>query len=239
MGLQNKISLCLTNWNRNELLLESFAQVLDDDRISEIIISDDHSEEPNYDILQRSVKQWPKVKLFRTENNVGCYVNKARAISHATNDYVIIFDSDNIIDRSYIDALYKVEWNPDVILQPEYAKPAFNFTPWSGMTISKDNVAGLFNTSNAVKSQFDCLLNVMNYCVHKDSYLQVWEDCPEPYAADTILQNYNWFKSGKKMFVVPGMQYYHRLHTGSHFIAHEKKSRELHKQVADKIKMMA
>lgn len=232
------ISLCLTNWNRNELLLESFAQVLDDDRISEIIISDDCSELPNYDLLGKSLIQWPKVKLFRNKDTVGCYRNKARAISLASNEYVIIFDSDNVIDKSYIDALYKVEWNPDIILQPEYAKPAFNFTPWSGMTIDKDNVADLFNTSNAAKGQFDCLLNVMNYFVHRDTYLKVWEDCPEPFAADTILQNYNWFNSGRKMFVVPGMQYYHRLHTGSHFIAHEKKSRELHKEVADKIKMM-
>jgi glycosyltransferase involved in cell wall biosynthesis len=43
-----KISLCLTNYNRKELLMESFAHVLNDERISEIIISDDHSDEDIY-----------------------------------------------------------------------------------------------------------------------------------------------------------------------------------------------
>lgn len=231
------ISLCLTAYNNFELLIEATRQVAYDSRISEIIISDDYSESVNYKIMKDHFVN-SKYKIYRNESNQGCYINKHRAIQHATSDYVIILDADNVIDKSYLDAIYSVEWRKDTILQPEFAKPAFNFTPWSGTTIDHTNVASLFNTSNAQKGQFDCLLNVMNYFVHRQSYLDVWENRPEPYAADTILQNYNWFLSGRKMFVVPGMQYYHRLHSGSHFIAHEKFSRELHKELADKIKMM-
>jgi len=229
------ISLCLTCWNNKELLEESFAQVKNDPRISEIVISDDYSEAPNFIQMMNAFKG-TKVKLFRNQRNVGCYENKRNAIQHAKNDYVIIFDSDNVLRKEYIDAIYSCEWRPDTILQPEFAEPAFNFTPWAGMTITHENVANLFNTSNAAKGQFDCLLNVMNYFVHRSSYLEVWQERDDPWAADSIFQNYNWFKSGRSMFVVPGMRYYHRLHTGSHFLAHEKKSRELHKELADKIK---
>jgi glycosyltransferase involved in cell wall biosynthesis len=230
------ISLCLTHWNNTELLLEAVRQVFFDKRISEIVISDDFSEVPNFEILCKQHEVYKHCKVYRNDHNLGCYANKAMAIGHATNDYCIILDADNIIDRSYIDAIYACEWRPDTILQPEYAKPAFNFLQWSGMTITRANVAEIFTTSNDQHKQFDCLLNAMNYFVHRQSYLEVWQDCPEPYAADTILQNYNWFKSGRQMFVTPGMQYYHRLHPGSHFLAHEKKSRELHKEMADKIK---
>ena len=234
------ISLCLTHFNNTELLLQAIDGVNGDHRIDEIVICDDYSELPNWDILTNSFDdRYGKIRFYRNESNLGCYVNKARAIQHATNDYVIILDADNIIDRSYIDAIYACEWRPDTILQPEYARPAFNFTAWSGMTITKHNVAEIFITSNDKHGQFDVLLNAMNYFVHRESYLQIWEDCPEPYAADTILQNYNWLSSGRQMFVTPGMQYYHRLHTGSHFIAHEKKSRELHKTIAEKIKMLS
>jgi glycosyltransferase involved in cell wall biosynthesis len=240
MNNHRTISLCLTHWHNTELLMEAMAQVRNDARISEIIISDDFSDSPTLANLMSQIdfngEVDKKIRLFRNDHNLGCYANKAMAIGHATNDYVIILDADNIIDRSYIDAIYACEWRPDTILQPEYAKPAFNFLQWSGMTITRANVAEIFITSNDQHKQFDCLLNAMNYFVHRQSYLEVWQDCPEPYAADTILQNYNWFKSGRQMFVTPGMQYYHRLHPGSHFLAHEKKSRELHKEMADKIK---
>ncbi len=213
------------------MILESFANIYADDRIGEILIYDDASDEAQYYQLLNEVQGLKKVRLIRGEKNVGCYCAKAKAIAHSETEYVIIFDSDNTLDTTYLDAIYAQEWRPDTILQPEFARPAFDFTQFAGKTITRENVAGMY-----VKGQFDCLINAMNYFVHRDSYLAVWEDCPEPYAADTILQNYNWLRSGRKMLVTPGMQYFHRLHPGSHFLAHEQLSRELHKQIIEKVK---
>ena len=228
-----QISLCITHWNRVELLLKSFEAVVNDPRIGEVVIWDDASEMLELDRLMTAVSSIKKIKLAVAPTNVGCYRAKRNAIYHATNPYCIILDSDNIIERDYIDAVYSAEWRKDTILQPQFAKPAFNFLEFAGLTIDRSNVAALYK-----QGQFDCLLNAMNYFVNRDKYLRVWEDCPEPYAADTILQNYNWFSAGNKMFVTPGMEYFHRIHPGSHFVAHESKSRELHKQVVEKIKML-
>ena len=51
-----KISICLTNYNRESMLHEAIAQVIDDDRIDDIVISDDCSE---YNLYGR-VKQYYK-----------------------------------------------------------------------------------------------------------------------------------------------------------------------------------
>lgn len=42
------ITLALTHWNRFDMLCESFAQVIDDERIGEIVIVDDHSDDGSY-----------------------------------------------------------------------------------------------------------------------------------------------------------------------------------------------
>jgi glycosyltransferase involved in cell wall biosynthesis len=166
-----KISLCLTNYNRKELLIDSFANVINDERISEIVISDDHSDIVIYDYLVNYFKDNPKVKFFRNSTNMGMSHNKCLSLSRAENDWCVIFDSDNIIKSDYIDRLYAIEkWNEDTIYHPDWAWVTFDFREWSGMTIDKYNVK-----EHLHKPMFDCLLNVCNYFVNKKRYIYNFE----------------------------------------------------------------
>jgi glycosyltransferase involved in cell wall biosynthesis len=210
------ITLCLTNYNRTDLLFESFAQVIDDDRISEIVIVDDHSDIEVFNRVFEYTRSIPKVKLYRNNRNLDCYRNKREAVSHAHNEWVILFDSDNIMTKAYLDALFAVEQDwiapNNIIYQPSAARPHFIFTSYSGLIVDKYNVS-----LHIEESAFSTMLNAMNYFVNRDEFLRVWDGSIDPVTSDSLFQNYNWLKAGNSIYVVPGLEYEHRVHNGSHY----------------------
>jgi glycosyltransferase involved in cell wall biosynthesis len=236
------ISLCITTYNRYELLFESFAQVLDDDRISEIVIVDDCSDGDIWNKICVRVGElnWkhPKIKLYRNEKNLGCYHNKREAVSKASNEWVIIFDSDNIIDKTYIDKIFECNkapyaWSSDTIYQPAFARPHFDFRKFQLETYERSNVH-LY----AGDPTFTTALNAMNYFVNRDEFLKVFEDRPEPWTADSLLQNYNWLKAGNSIYFCPGLEYEHLVHDGSHYKEHHRKTGNLYNELVNKLKEM-
>lgn len=230
------LSLCITTFNRFDLLKESYSQVIDDPRISEIIIVDDCSTEPGIKEKVNSLAGG-KVKVFHQAQNRGMSRNKADAIGYASNEWCLIFDSDNIIGKDYLDAFWKDrlqhEWAFDqdnawpelgdetmhpknVIFCPDFAKPDFNYTRYSTLEMQ------VFDKSNAGfhigDDTFNCLMNTCNYIVNRDFYLKTYQYNPVHFASDTIWHAYNHLKSGGLFHIVPGMQYYHRVHKGSGFL---------------------
>lgn len=213
-----KISLCLTNYNRVELLFQSFGQVLDDDRISEIVISDDYSEIELYEQVKGIISALNplhnnKIKLYRNEVNLDCYKNKRQAISLASNDWCIIFDSDNILNKQYIGRLYQInKWNKETVYCPTWAQPTFDYRAFEGLLIDKYNVAVY-----ADAPMFLTALNTMNCFVNKNSFLSIWVENIEPVTCDSIFVNYNWLLNGFKILFVDNLYYQHLIHSGSHY----------------------
>ena len=220
-------SLCITTYNRYDLTLESFRQVLGDPRISEIVIVDDHSNIDIYDELWEHIQSLgsDKIEIHRNSDNVGMSRNKARAVELASNPWCIILDSDNVIDPSYLDALPQY-LAPSVIYCPDFAKPQFDYRKYAGMTINVDNAAKVMS-----KPMGECIFNTCNYLVNREEYLSVYEYNPDMRGTDTIWFNYLWLKAGNSFSVVPGMQYMHRVHAGSGFLEdvdyNMKKSKEV------------
>lgn len=224
------ISLCITTFNRYELLKESYAQVIDDPRISEIIIVDDCSTEPGIKEKVNSLAGG-KVKVFHQAQNRGMSRNKADAISYASNEWVIIFDSDNVIGPDYLDAFYNyINAGGQVfdieryVFCPDFAKPDFDYRAYRQGGGGSRHIyrAGIYGSAEAgaeIKhDDFNCLLNTCNYIVHRDTYLKTYQFNPTHIASDTIWHNYNHLKAGGHFVVVPDMQYFHRVHKGSGFL---------------------
>lgn len=215
MADDRKISLCIPTWNRFELLIDSFINVLHDDRIFEIVICDDASDNGSYEKIQDFVSGIKKVKLFRNSVNLDCYRNKNRVISFSDNntDGCILLDSDNIIGKDYLDKLYEItEWKVETIYTPSFAAPHFDFRAYEGLVITKSNVAEYID-----KPMFEVMLNAANYFVHPLFYLEAWDGTVDPITSDSIFQCYNWLIEGFKINVVPGLTYQHRVHEGSHY----------------------
>lgn len=227
-----KLSLCITTYNRYEMTIESFAQVLNDDRIDDIVIIDDCSQDGSAEKLVRYFNEHDKrgiINIGRQEENVGMSQNKAAAIAAAKNDWCIIFDSDNIIGPDYLDAFFNYVTHrnklipglipPDYILCPDFAKPSFNYRAFSKF---EPPTYGIYDAKDAARciidSRFNCLMNTCNYIVNRDYYLKTYQHHPEHKASDTIWHNYNHLKSGGRFAVVPGMEYFHRVHNGSGFM---------------------
>lgn len=243
------ISLCVTNFNREILLFQAIEQVLDDDRVSEIIISDDCSEYELYKRVVEHYKPFEKVKVSRNDTNIDCYRNKRKAVSLASNKAVIIWDSDNIMTRQYIDVLFKVCGNGwgspydhvtsllkkyQTAFQPEFAKPHFDFRKYSGREYHIGTIMNEFS-----ESSFTTALNAMNYFVNGEEFLRVWDGSVDPVTSDSIFQNYNWLKAGNSIFFTPGLQYEHTVHNGSHYQLNNRRTpKGFHESIVKKLKQL-
>lgn len=208
-----QIDICIPTYERYELTLESFSDVYDDDRIANIIIVDDCSSLEVFNQLKQICDCLPKVSLFRNIQNQDCYFNKMVSVSYAISDYVIILDSDNKIDKSYIDKIYSEEWYEKRILAPVFAKPTFNYRQFRNMVIGKENVRFVID-----EPMFSTALNTMNFFINKEKYLETFDRNFNPVTADSIYFNYLWLKNGGEIKFVDGLEYEHKVHEGSHYI---------------------
>jgi len=201
------------------MTLDSFAQVLDDPRVSEVVIVDDCSTDDSYARLVdwathiQETLIYTKIEIYQNTANQDCYWNKRIAIEHATNDWCILLDSDNIIDKDYLDKLFDIEnWQEDTIYTPDFARPHFNFTAFSGLTIDKTNVRHYL-----YQPMFETMLNAANFFVNRQEYLLCFDSSKDPVTSDSIFTCYNWLHSGNKIQVVSGLQYEHRVGHASHY----------------------
>jgi hypothetical protein len=116
---------------------------------------------------------------------------------------------------------------------PSFAAPMFDYKHLAGMIYDKSNVAAFLN-----EKMFDTMLNCMNYFVNRHQYIKVWQSDINPHTADSILQNYNWFAAGNAMYVVPGLEYFHRVHDGSHYRNNVHKTGNLYNEIIEKLKLL-
>jgi glycosyltransferase involved in cell wall biosynthesis len=211
--MTRKINISIPTYNRPQMTVESFIDVLMDERIEQVTIVDDASEPVNYMELERICEQLPKVKILRNDKNHDCYKNKYLSLLFSKSRWSVLLDSDNKISADYIDRLFEIpEWRNDTIYTPAFAAPHFDFTAYEGMTFSKENISSFVD-----KPMFEVMLNAANYFVNCAEYVAVWENGIDPVTSDSIFMCYNWLNSGRKIYVVPGLTYQHPVHDGSHY----------------------
>lgn len=212
-----KISVAFTHHNRADMLMEAMAAVLDDERVAEIVISDDCSTDGSYEWLKIFYVNKPKIKFYKNEKNLGMSLNKRAAVDLCEENWVALWDSDNIFDKSYLDALYAVEdvfMEPYEFLMPAWAAPNFDYRAFEGIVIDKTSVSKYLD-----KPYFEQAINTCNMVVNRQSYLDVYEHNPSVKEVDTLWMNYLWLNARGSFFIVPGMYYQHRVHSGSGWLS--------------------
>jgi len=210
---ERKISIAIPTYERTDLLFKSFEAVYDDPRVDEIVIVDDSSSMEVFEEVRERCARLSKVKLHRNVSNRDCYENKYTALSFCNNDWCILLDSDNMISKQYIDKLFQInEWDDDTVYAPVFAAPQFDYRHFSGFTVIKENVHSLMN-----EPMFSTALNTANYFVNKSKYLKSWVPDTNPVTADSIFMALQFLKNGMSIFFVPGLEYFHRVHPGSHY----------------------
>lgn len=229
------MTVAFTSYNRTDLLYRAVEPFLSDDRVSEIVISDDASNENIFAEVRSKYFLHSKVQIYRNEDNLDCYRNKRQAVKHSTSDWVAILDSDNIFGKDFIDVIFSQKpWNHSWAYAPEFAKPHFDFRALTGTAISKANIASILPNGHC-----GTMLNAMNYFVNREEYLRVWDKSVDPVTSDSLFQNYNWLKGGNTIYVTPGLQYEHLVHDGSHYKQNNRRTPSgFHDELLDKLKRL-
>jgi hypothetical protein len=208
--LQDKVSVVTPFYNTIYYYDKYITGLLEDDRIDEIIIVDDHSDQDQYEGLVVLAKH-PKIKLVRNEENLGEFKTRIKGAEIAKNDWVVFLDSDNSLTESYLDKLFEIpHWREDVIYHADFGNiHHINYESLAGNYLGTHNIARFLTEKRYMISMF---LNTGNYFMNRKKYLEVAK--PVSYIAKhaygDIWFNRHWFKSGGKIFVVPGMKYVHR-----------------------------
>lgn len=232
-----KISVCIPSYNRYELLIESFINILFDERVEEIIITDDCSDEAIYKKVEEFISSFPKIKMFRNPENYDCYKNKYTSLTYAKNKHCVLFDSDNILTKEYIDKLYQIEnWGNYAAMLPSFATPHFDYRKYKGHQLSRSNISQFVNDPTLTTC-----LNTANCLVDREFYIQCWDGATNPHTADSIYMNYLLLKNGGKLYIVPELEYYHRVdsHNGEesgHYNKNVHKTGSFHNEVLQKLK---
>lgn len=236
-----KLSITIPTYNRTTMLYKSYEQVKDMPEVDEIVIVDDHSKPEIFKAMQEHLKYEPKVKLLRGEKNLGVHLNKMRAITHAQNDWCILFDSDNVLTPDYINRLLKLkQWVPDVIYSPSFAMPHFSYKHFEGRTITNKNVAQAATVKFA-----DAMFNTQNCFVNRSEYLRIWQEFPKHLkdkkginGADSIYFFKFWMQAGNRFYIVPDLHYHHLVHKESFYNSVSKHAEPFCKQILQELKRM-
>ena len=224
-------TLCIPTLNRfDDFLSKYLPKYLENNLINEIIITDENGDDVN---KIKNAFSNSKLKLFTNETKLGPFSNKLNACSKASNEWIVLIDSDNFADETYFDiAKNYIEQNikeeKNVILAPSFAKPRFNYSHLSGFVYKK----GSFQNNKQLESKLlnnsytssEVLMNTGNYILNKyliDNLnltneienIKMSSACDVIYLNTLLFEQLNLF-----LYVIPKLEYEHVVHDGSIYI---------------------
>ncbi|GHT72122.1 hypothetical protein FACS189455_5020 [Bacteroidia bacterium] len=100
------ISVVILNWNRLEDTKRAIESVLKQTYPHfEIVVIDNHSEEPGSDSL---FQIYPDIHFYRMDRNYGCPGGRNIGIERAKGEYVFFVDNDGILESHALENAYRV-----------------------------------------------------------------------------------------------------------------------------------
>ncbi len=228
-------SLCIPTMDRYDNFLSKYLpKYLENPLISEIIITDENGNDAmhiwsNFDN--------PKLKVYINDQRLGPLLNKIKALSFASKEWIALIDSDNFAPEEYFQTATQFisENNPskNSIIAPSKSLPGdnsldytnhkgFNFTQFSNKIINL-NFLRNFGIHNIIHgSNILTLLNQGNYIINRwlTSQLSISDEDPaliaNCHSFDVIYYNSLLLqKLDANIYVLPNLYYNHSIHEGS------------------------
>ena len=238
--LCNLISIAIPTFRNFEFLKYSISSYLFEPLISEIVVVDDAFSRDAEQISlwleasNFSATQKAKITIHSSDKKRGALKNKIRAISLCKGEWVALIDSDNFIDKHYLNPLvhYWQFLNPlnippttakTFIFAPELLRMATNF---SSETIQYFNFTSVRLEVGDINSKTwdtiryhkwaNAFLNTGNYVVHAPTILNVWhslaqDDLLEPFGMDVLVMNKVAVQAGMTITTIPNSMYCHTI----------------------------
>ncbi|NLM99365.1 MAG: glycosyltransferase family 2 protein [Campylobacteraceae bacterium] len=115
MNLQNKVSILIPVYNRENLIEETVQSALNQTyKNIEIIVVDNQSKDKTWEVLQKLASQDERIKIFQNETNIGPVRNWKRCIDEASGEYGKILWSDDLIAPDFLEKTVPYLENKDV-----------------------------------------------------------------------------------------------------------------------------
>lgn len=195
--------------------------------VDEIVVVDDGSDD--FPQLQQLLQGYAKVHLHRNMPNRGVFGNKIEAVARSRGDWVITCDSDNVMDKDFLDRVIHHDRNPYVWYCPSFARPNFDYRHLVG-SYDRVNIGPMIERPLAA-----CAINTGNQTVHRETFMQVFEpyrgnradlilpnwlrlsdeERPKHYwrlvfdANDSCILNMLWLQAGNALTILKGLEYDH------------------------------
>lgn len=104
MFLQNKVSILIPVYNRENLIEETVLSALNQTyKNIEIIVVDNKSTDNTWEVLQKLASQDSRIKIFQNDTNIGPVKNWKRCIDEASGEYGKILWSDDLIAPEFLE----------------------------------------------------------------------------------------------------------------------------------------
>lgn len=237
--------------NRILFLKENVPKYLENPLISEVIITDENgSDAEELKTLNNS-----KLKIFVNEQRLGPLLNKMKALSLASNEWIALIDSDNFAPAEYFltaaQFIQKKKPAANSIIAPSEALPGYlterfyghdgyNYKPYAGKNINLDYI----KTISQNKLQNNCnipnMLNLGNYIINKSIVnpnisKENLQTIAHSSSFDVFYFNLLLFEQFNINFhVIPRMIYYHSIHEDSIYLKTHKENNTYENEIKER-----
>lgn len=112
MNIKNKVTVCITTYNRKYLILNVINAVLNQTyKNIEIFVIDDFSNDGTETLIKTFLKKDNRIRYFRHDKNKGLSVARNTAIFNATGKYFTFIDDDDDWDNKFIEEFVNLAMN--------------------------------------------------------------------------------------------------------------------------------
>jgi len=181
--MSEKISIIIPAYNSSKSINKCIDSIISQTyKNLEIIILNDGSKDNTLDIIENSKKKDNRIKVI-DKANTGVANTRNHGIKVSTGEYLMFVDSDDYIDRDYIENMYieMVENNSDVII--------------SGMTSCKENGQIIQKISYKNKNENLKLEDITEEIINKLTFCSA---CKTLFKKELILKNKIYFNEELK-----------------------------------------
>jgi glycosyltransferase involved in cell wall biosynthesis len=161
------VSVIIPTYNRSALLAEAIDSVLaQTQRVHEILVVDDGSDDEHRSVLEALARRSPLVRIHALPGHGERSRARDEGLAHATGDYVIFLDDDDVIDADMVASAlgaFAADPSVDVVVgcgqwfgdaAPPYAAPLNPF--WTNSAADPDGWASaLMGASSAVHRELE------------------------------------------------------------------------------------
>jgi len=104
------VSFIIPSYNRNSYLTQLLDSVISQDyKNIEIVVVDDNSSDNTESTMRKYAAEYPFIKYYRNERNMGCGFNRGFGFRQSNGDYIVFADDDDYYtDNSFISKCLRV-----------------------------------------------------------------------------------------------------------------------------------